>query len=57
MIMYLNNSIKELDIIVFERKKEKNVYFVVFRKIYEENLIREKNGEKIIGNRNVLICW
>lgn len=57
MIMYLNNSIKELDIIVFERKKEKNAYFVVPRKIYEENLIREKNGEKIIGNRNVLTCW
>ncbi|WP_236897809.1 McrB family protein [Clostridium beijerinckii] len=57
MIQYLNNSIKEMDVIVFERQKEKNAYFVVPRKIYEENLIREKNGEKIIGNRNVLTCW
>lgn len=57
MIQYLNNSIKEMDIIVFERQKEKNAYFVVPRKIYEENLIREKNGEKISRDKNVLTCW
>lgn len=57
MIQYLNKSIEELDVVIFERQKEKNAYFVVPRKIYDENLVREKNGEKIIGNRNVLTCW
>lgn len=59
MIEYLNEALKDLEIIVLERKNnsEKDAFIVEPKEIYEENLRREKNGEKIIREKNVITCW
>lgn len=59
MIEYLNEALKDLEIIVLERKNnsEKDAFIVEPKEIYEENLRREKNGKKIIREKNVITCW
>lgn len=59
MIEYLNEALKDLDVVVLERinDSEKDAFFVEPKEIYEENLKREKNGEKTIREKNVITCW
>lgn len=59
MIDYLNETLKGLDVVVLERinNSEKDAFIVEPKEIYEENLRREKNDEKIIREKNVITCW
>ncbi|WP_238860168.1 AAA family ATPase [Clostridium sp. YIM B02569] len=59
MIDYLNEALKDIEIVVLERinNSEKDAFIAEPKEIYEENLRREKNGEKIIREKNVITCW
>ncbi|MCQ2012915.1 hypothetical protein [Clostridium butyricum] len=59
MIEYINNCLKDLDIIILERENasEKDTFTVEPRSIYEEKIKRESSGQKTIPDKNVLTYW